>query len=208
MAPWARSVEQVVNLALARIGVEERIADIFEGSVAAQLVLDIYGQTRDELLRQGQWGFAQRNVSLTLLKSAPAGGYVPPTVWSSAYPPLPWLYEYAYPTDCLKIRAIKPSPILLPNFDPQPFVWSVENDGSYDPPVKVILSNVGSAVMVYTGQITDPTTWEADFVEALADALARRMAASSAKLKANLESEKFELADEQQAKAIGEAIEG
>lgn len=171
------SPADVVNNALTRIGYKLRVGSLFDGSEAASNALDIYAQTRDEILRQNDWGFAERNVSLTLLKSAPAGGYVPPTVWTTAYPALPWLYSYQYPDDCLKVRALKPSPIFLQSYDPQPYVFNLANDNSYTPPKKVVLCNVVDAILVYTGQVTDPTTWEADFGEGFCAALGRRLAA-------------------------------
>lgn len=171
------SPEDVVNLALMRIGYPERVANIFDGTDAANAALNVYSQTRDELLRKEDWGFAERNMNLSLIKSAPQGGYFPPGIWDPRiYPPPPWLYEYVYPFDCLKVRAVKPTPLFIINFDPQPYPFDVENDYNLSPPTKVILTNVQNAVLTYTGQILDPLTWEADFTEALADALGRRLA--------------------------------
>lgn len=170
------SPADVVNLALRRIGYKGSVGNLYDGSEAAKDALDIYGQTRDQLLRQGDWGFAERNITLTLLKSAPVGGYIPPTVWSTAYPPLPWLFEYSRPTDCLKIRSVKSVPLFVPNFDPQPQLYTEANDNALAPPAQVILCNIAAAVLTYTGQVTDPTNWEPDFVEAFAAALARRLA--------------------------------
>lgn len=176
MTVSVQSPEDVVNAALTRIGATVRVANMMEGSHVANAAADIYGQTRDELLRQDDWAFAARNAALTLLKSAPIGGYIPPTVWSSAYPPLPWIFEYAYPADCLKVRTVKPATFFVPNFDPQPHSFGLENDNSLVPPAKVILSNVADAIVVYTGRVTDPATWEADFTEAAIAAIARRLA--------------------------------
>lgn len=199
-----RSPEDVVNLALVRIGYPMRVSNMFEGSKAANAALDVYAQTRDELLRQNDWGFAQRDIMLTLLKQAPLSGYIPPNTWSTAYPPLPWLFEYGYPQDCLKVRAVKPSPLFVPSFDPQPNIYALSNDVTFNTASKVILCNVPDAVLVYTGQITDPLTWEADFVEGVAAALARRLAATLA----SLDVEKIEVGDEAQAKAIAEMEQG
>ena len=118
------SPADVLNVTLRRIGYKGRVGNLYDGSLAAKRALDIYGQTRDELLRQNDWGFAERNLDMTLLKQAPKGGYIPPTLWTPAYPPLPWLYEYARPGDCLKIRSIKAVPLFLPNMDPQPIVFT------------------------------------------------------------------------------------
>lgn len=172
------SPADVINLALVRIGYHDRIANLYDGSDQSKNALDCYSQTRDSVLRQSNWGFAERNVALTLLKSAPPNGYIPGvTPWTTAYPPPPWLFEYTYPDDCLKVRAVKGVPIFLPNVDPRPNLYGLENDNAYSPARKVILCNVPDAFMVYTGQVTNPATWEADFVEEVAAALGRRLVA-------------------------------
>lgn len=167
--------EDVVNAALVRIGYQDRIGSIFEGSAASKAALDIYGQTRDDMLRVGNWGFARRDVTLTLLKSAPAGGYAT-VAWSNIYPPLPWQYEYTYPDDCLKVRAIRAKPLFIPDFDPHPAIFDTPNDTAYSPARKVIVGNVADAICTYTGQITNPATWESSFAEALIDRIAELLA--------------------------------
>lgn len=174
-----QSPSDVVNVALRRIGYTLRIGSLLDGSKAASASLDIYAQTRDQLLRQGDWNFAERNISLTLLKSAPDGGYIPPTIWNAVdYPPLPWSFSYAYPGDCLKVRAIKPQTIFTFDPSPLPNLFSVANDNGDDDKPKVLLCNVADAILVYTGQITSPADWEPDFVEAMASALGRRLVPS------------------------------
>jgi hypothetical protein len=85
------------------------------------------------------------------------------------------------PADCLKVRALKAAPIFVPNFDPQPHSFRIANDATYAPPRKVILCNVENAVLTYTGQVTDPTTWEPNFTEALVTALMKRFARGAAR---------------------------
>lgn len=175
MSAVLTSPGDIVNAALARIGHKERVGSLYDGSMAAKIALDLYGQTRDAMLRAGDWGFARRDVALTLLKSAPAGGYAV-TSWSTAYPPLPWSYEYTYPSDCLKVRAVRATPPFIPDFDPQPAIFDTPNDSGFSPPRKVIVCNIASAICTYTGQITDPSTWEASFTEALIDGLGELLA--------------------------------
>lgn len=194
----------VVNLSLSRMGYKLRVGNLYDGSMASTRALDIYAQTRDELLRQNDWGFAERNATLVLLKSAPVDGYIPPTTWSTAYPPLPWLFEYEYPSDCLKVRAVKGVPLFVPNFDPQPNVYGIANDNSLDPPAKVLLCNVADAVLVYSGQVTDPSNWEADFVEAIAAALGRRLAP----VLVGMDAAKLLVGDEAASTAIAEMEQG
>jgi hypothetical protein len=204
MVVSVQSPTDVVNLALVRIGYPLRIGNLFDGSRAAKKALDIYSQTRDELLRQDDWGFAERNQSLTLLKQAPPGGYISVGGWTPDYPSIPWVYEYAYPSDCLKVRAVKPEPVFIQEFDPQPFLYSVENDKFLTPPQKVILCNVPSVILTYTGQITDPTDWEANFVEVLASALGRRLAPALV----NLDAAKLAAQDEAVSMQVAKTEQG
>jgi hypothetical protein len=165
----------LTNLALRRIGYKLRVASLYDGSLAAKQVLDIYAQTRDQLLRTNDWGFAERNVAMTLQKSAPVGGYVPPVTWNpNTNPPIPYLFQYARPADCLKIRSVKQTPLFVPNFDPQPNVFGEANDPLLN--AQVILCNVPNALLVYTGQITDPASWDADCIQALVDELGKALA--------------------------------
>lgn len=186
----------IVNLALSRIGFKGRIGSLYEGSIVAKKALDCYAPTRDAILREGDWDFAGRTVVLTLLKSAPVGGYVPGvTDWNPATNPQPpWMYEYANPDDCLKVRNIKGQAAGLINFSPRPSLYTIGNDTAYTPSRKIILCNQANAMMTYTGQVTDPLQWNADFVEAMAAALARRLAPGTSNLemaKAEAQDEKF-----------------
>lgn len=199
MAASLNSVEDVVNAALVRIGFRDRIGSIWEGSEASKAAIDIYAQTRDAVLRSQAWGFAERDLALTLLKTAPPGGYGI-TAWSSAYPILPFIYEYSYPSDCLDVRSLRSTPPFMPVFDPVPNTFRIANDNSLAPPARVILTNLKSAICVYTAQVTDMTTWEPMFGESLIAALAERMPA----FMANLELKKFEAQDE--AAMTGAAI--
>lgn len=203
MVAVVNSVADVVNLALVRLGSKNRIGSIWDGSLEAKVALDCYSQTRDAVLRDGDWGFAERSISLTLLKSAPAS-YVPPNVWSNAYPPLPWNFEYAYNDDFIKVRAIKPAPIFVQDFDPKPVVFRIANDDTFTPSQKVILCNVPNAICIYTAQVTDPTVWEPLFIETLAAALARRMAVGLS----GPDMAKAEAADEQVEMGAATASQG
>lgn len=200
-----QSVEDLINVALARIGFKGRIGSIYEGSAVAKKSLDVYSQTRDEYLRQNDFDFAERNVGMTLLKAANAGGYFPPNAWNPTINPSPpWRFEYAYPGDCLKVRAVKPVPLFVQDFDPQPYVYSVENDNYFTPAKKVILCNVESAILTYTGQITDLATWEADSLEAFAAALSRRLAPALV----GMDAAKLAAADEANADSIADKEQG
>ena len=169
----------IANNALTRLGSRMRVGSLLDGSDASKKLLDVYGQTRDQLLAAFDYDFAQRTVDLTLLKSAPAGGYVPPNNWDPAlYPPLGWRYEYNYPDDALKIRTVKPQQLLPYSIDPRPHNWTEYNDPTLNQ--RTIVTNVTGALCVYTGRITDPTQWDVRFSEAFAAELAHRIGPSFA----------------------------
>jgi hypothetical protein len=180
------SPEDVVNEALNAIGVKRRIADIYEGSPAARAALEVYGQTRDEILRGQDWPFARgAGIALTLLKGPPpAGGYNPIQPWSAIYPAPPWLYEYAYPSDCLDLLAIQGAPASLPVLDPRPVAWRIDNDlapvvsgqSAAGPPQRVILTNEWGAMGVYRRRVTNPLLWEPLFTATLIEALGSKLA--------------------------------
>jgi hypothetical protein len=181
----ATTPEQIVNQAVMLARRTRRIADMFEGSEEAIVALELYGQTRDELLRERDWSFSRRITSLTLLKGPPpAGGYNPRQPWSSIYPRPGYLYEYAYPSDCLDVRAIYPPPGGMPDLDPRQAEWSVDDDPTpvvadgeaTGPEAKVIYCNVTNAMLTYRGQVTNPVLFDALFTKTLVFALADKFA--------------------------------
>lgn len=183
----ASSVEQIVNQGLMGARSTRRIATIYEGSEQAKIALELYGQARDELLDAKDWSFSRRTAPLTLLKGPPPnGGYDPLNPWSNLYPAPGFLYEYAYPTDAVDLRAIIPMPGAMPDLDPRPAVWRVDNDPtpivSGDPPTaagpeaKVIFCNVTNAMGVYRSRVTNPAVFDPGFTAALVALLAERFA--------------------------------
>lgn len=180
MVASVQNPADIVNASLARIGRPESIGSLYDGSEFAQQALATYGQTRDALLREADWGFPRRDVVLTLLKSAPGGGYVPGiNPWDAGVnPPRPYQFEYAYPTDCIMLRALKPPDIFQPNFAPYPQNFEIANDavpvtGQDTAPGRVILCYLEDAVATYCGQVTDMAMWDIGFVEALINEMAR-----------------------------------
>lgn len=173
-----RSPADVLNAALVQIGWKSQVGDLLDGSAAAQAGLAIYGQVRDDMLRSGSWGFAQTTIALTLLKQAPTTGYVPGVFpWNPATnPPPPWVFEYQYPDDCIKVRSVKVTPLFVINMDPRPNEYAILDDTAYSPSKKVLCCNVPDALCVYTRQETNPILWDSNFTQALIDQLGERLA--------------------------------
>lgn len=182
------TVENLVNLGLRDAGIPLRINDIYEGSEAAKTALEIYGLCRDYLIDSKEWSFSRRRVTLTLLKGPPPdGGYNFAQPWTNIYPAPGFLYEYAYPSDTITLRAIIAPPGMMPDLDPLPALWRIDNDQtpvvSGSPPTaagpaaRVILCNTTNAMAIYWARITDPAQWDdPGFVEALVDALGKKFA--------------------------------
>ncbi len=167
MANSFSNAADVVNAALDRVGYKKNIGNLYDGSEQAIAALTIYGQTRDDLLRNFEWGFAERDISLTLLKTAPVGGYSDNRPWDITTDPIPpFIYEYEYPEDMLKLRSL--------------------------PAKRVVLTNLASAIGVYTARVTSPLQWDVGFTESLIAQLGRRLAP----VLAGLDAAKMEVQDE------------
>lgn len=91
----------VANQALDAIGAEFQIGDLEDGTREANVLNRAYRQCLMQLLRAAHWDFARKQAPLTLL--ADASGQ---TQGVGNLVPVPWIYEYSYPTDCLKARFI------------------------------------------------------------------------------------------------------
>lgn len=186
---------EIANRALSAIAARAQIVNFSERSEEAAQCRLLYEPTRDALLRSAHWNFARATAYLTLIKSAPGTLENPNAsglVWTPAYPAPPWLYEYAYPSDCLKVRFILPQyqrgsesgvPFFSANVsvrnwsyggEPQKFQVATDRDNNGNQ-ANVILSNQNMAICVFTQRITRPDLWDNLFQEAMVDALGSRL---------------------------------
>jgi hypothetical protein len=174
----------ICNRALASIGAQSTVSSInpSDGSSEANVASLLYAPTRDSLLRTIAWNFARKQIALTQLKSAYDTA---PTI------AVPWLYEYAYPADCLDVRFIlaggSADPTTLPPMttgmtslsqqtatgDYPQFIVASDTDTSGNP-IKVILTDQYQATLVYTARSTNPDLWDAMFADALVASLSAK----------------------------------
>lgn len=91
----------VAQQALDAAGIEYTLGNIEDGTREAQVILRAYQTCLRQLLRAAHWDMARKTTPLVLL--ADASGQ---TANVGTLVPLPWLYEYAYPVDCVKARYI------------------------------------------------------------------------------------------------------
>jgi hypothetical protein len=169
------SVVDIWNTALRRVGWNVPVANPYEGSRASRAMLDIYSETRDALLSEFDWPFARKSVSLgNPLKTMPVTGYGG-SGWDPAlYPPLPWVFSYAYPTNCINMRSVMPTPVFPITLMPR--VQTFAEGYDQDLAQKVVLTNLPNAMAIITARVMDPDEWQdASFIDALVDRLASKV---------------------------------
>lgn len=183
----------ICNEALQRAGTRSNIAALTEASPEAEACNLIYAATRDELLGMAMWNFSRKTAYLSLLKSAP-GTPSNPTAsanqWTTDYPSPPWLYEYAYPSDCIRVHKVIQQlqnyyvgvPLTSNGMGIYPFflgpgaefqvAYDTDADGN---PMQVILTNQYQAIGIYTVRVTVSDIYDQGFKQALVAALAAKL---------------------------------
>lgn len=179
----ATSEVEVAQFALDLVTTKSSISSLTEGSPEANACNRWFDQTRDQLLRAAHWNFAKKTRALSLLKQAPGtpgAAASSSTVWTTDFPPPPWLYEYSYPSDCLLVRAVTPQPesggTSIPIFSAptasyqagRPVRFEVQNDDN----TKVITTNAYQAIGIYTYRVENVGLWDVHFTLAMQTALA------------------------------------
>lgn len=135
----------ICNLALANIGSKSRIDSLTEASPEAAACRQFYEICRDTVLSAHNWGFARKVVALAETANTPLD--------------TKWAVEYAYPSDCLKLRKILPEASLS---QPNEYERGISEDDA-----AVIWCNVDEAYADYTKAITDTSFFSVEFVWAL-----------------------------------------
>ena len=130
---------------------------------------------------------------LVPINAANPAGSVPAQIVS-------WQYEYAWPPDCVRLRQVKypferppgsgtviplwPGVVNSSTFCPDssgmspenrvPYQIALDKDSSGNQ-IKVILSSIEGALIVYTALVDDPNLWDDEFSEAFVYALASHL---------------------------------
>jgi hypothetical protein len=178
----------IANRALLAAGSRNYISSFNEGSVEANAVSLLWTPTFEALGRTARWACLRKQATLSLLAAAEG---TPENVSGSTLPvpQAPWLYAYAYPSDCLSMQYIVPSypgysvgtPLTtindnanswLPTMDAQiPFAVSTSLDANNNP-ILIILTNQEQAQAVYTVNQQNPAIWDSMFQAAMVASLA------------------------------------
>ncbi len=117
-----------------------------------------YDNALETVLEDHDWGFASKYEDLALLKEST----------DDNPPPLPWLYEYDYPSDCIKAREIQK---LSDAEDEIPFRLDLDDDGTG----KVIHTDREDAKLRYTKRLVSCTLFSPKAIKALGLELASRI---------------------------------
>lgn len=144
----------ICNLALSHIGSGSIASFLAEQSHLAVECRKLYPSARDTVLRDHEWGFAERRDALALTTGITPVGYE---------------YAYAYPLGC--IRALR---IWKEAKDTPPYEFIINASDSLTQ--KVILTDIVEAVLVYTARVVHPNVYDDAFIYALSYRLATDLA--------------------------------
>lgn len=136
---------QICNMALGHIGHTQRIADLTERTVAAELCNLYYEQARDFTLESYPWPEATQYATLGLIDVGPNDD---------------WDYRYQVPSDCVSVRRIVTD---LGRVDPNPppFMLGYSANG------RVIYTDEADAVIEYTLRLEDTALFKMTLGEAI-----------------------------------------
>lgn len=188
----------ICNRALGEIGTRSTIASLTEQSNEALACNTHFDPLVKRLLRMANWNFARRTALLTLLKAMPGtpeNTTIGNGLWTSAHPAPPWLYAYAYPSDCIRVQQVLPQatasttpatpifPVTLGGTTPYGyrdgssarFKVALDLDSGNNE-IKVILTNQRQAIVNYTKSIVNTDMFDDSFESALVAALAAKLA--------------------------------
>jgi hypothetical protein len=167
------------------------------------------------LLRIAPWSFARATAQLALIAAAPGtlenpNGYAPlplvpiSTINAAGSTPVQivsWMYEYAWPPDCVRLRQVKPpfnqpnnQAVNVSNLWPDiveaplamdammqmdlasrvPYQLSLDKDAAGNQ-IRVILTNIEYALIIYTALVDNPNLWDDEFSEAFVFMLASHL---------------------------------
>lgn len=183
------SVISLSNRALLQIGGNALIGNLTTNDDPASVAVNTLWQpTFTQLARAAWWNCLSFQGTLTLLKAA-AGTQENPQGTTLPIPPVPWLYEYALPSDCLHARYLVPTlppgvvgapPLTTGQINAPLCTGSTRNQIPFRVAVdtvggilsNVLLTNLSQAQLVYTIDNENPALWDSQFEAAFVAALA------------------------------------
>ena len=170
----ATSQVAICNLALDAIGTRSTISSLTEGSAEANACSRQYQPALEAVLQAAHWNFARRQIAMSLLKDG--------TLQPDQGVPVPWVYEYAQPSDMLQARYVMPISVSqsttfvgtpatqYPITPTVRFIVSSDVDTGGNA-INVILTNQPQALLCYTYRCTNVNLFDAQFLRAFANYL-------------------------------------
>jgi len=149
------SIVSICNLSLSNIG-KDNIEALSDPTAEARACNQFYAHVRDTLLQVYPWRFAGKTQSMAEVTNDKVGA---------------WAYAYARPTDCLKVRWLRPE---YATDDPSTIADEIATP--YEIEGSTIYCNLSPAFLRYSMRLVDPTKYSPLFVEALSWHLAVRLA--------------------------------
>lgn len=135
----------ICSNALRRLG-DDPITSLTDDTERARLCNSFYQDARDACLRSHPWNFAITRASLAKLSDAPAYGFN---------------YQYALPTNPYCLRVLE--------MEYKDYIFKVENVATHG---RVLLTDEGTANILYIARITDTNLFDPMFVDVLTAKLA------------------------------------
>lgn len=180
----------IANRSLLAVGARVQISSLnpSDGSVEANAVSVLFQPTFEALGRAARWNCLRRQVTLSLITAASGTPENPNGTSFTTLPPVPWLYQYAYPSNCLSMQFIVPSyptntgdstppttinnaaGTSLPSGGMIPYVVTTVLDSNNNSTL-VILTNQEQAQAVYTVNQPNPSGWDSLFQAAMVASL-------------------------------------
>ncbi len=151
------SVVSICNLGLANIG-KQRIDSLDEPTAEARASRQFYEIVRDTVLQSYPWSCAGKTIALAQIVNDQPGK---------------WVYAYKRPSDCLKIRWLRP---LYSASEPCPLTDHQEMMIPYDVIGDTFYCNLSPAYLRYTSRLTDPTKFPPLLVDTIGWHLSVRFA--------------------------------
>lgn len=183
------SIISLGNRALLMIGARAQVASLTEGSTESDAISVLYQPTFEQLARTAPWDCLRQQAGLSLIAAA-QGTPENQDGTTLPLPPVPWLYQYAYPSNCLQIRFILPPftnstptgtvPIStsmigagawVPGVGQIPYAVAYSTDTNNNP-IETVLTNQTQALAVYTVNQSNPVIFDSLFEQALVASLA------------------------------------
>lgn len=188
--PSQVSQTSLANRSLLAVGGRALIGNLTSSDNPASVAVNtLWVPTYEQLARSAWWNTLRAQATLTLLKAA-QGTPENPQGTTLPIPPVPWVYEYLLPSNCLHARYLVPTlpsgvvgapalttgqinaPLCMGGNSYQiPFQVAYDTD-SQGNPLTVVLTNQSQAQMVYTVNQPNPSIWDSQFQAAFVASLA------------------------------------